>query len=181
MSEQFDPMRDFSMPFATPGMPILWYRRGTFDRTSVEVAYMIHAGSRTAVILSSTGRRLDAVRHISDPKLQLSEEQRENGAWDFTDEYKRAREIEERILARLDVLEERIGIQVLDAEPQDEKPADEKPREGASRNPPKVSPQMQEYRDLLRRAKDMGIDVPAGASKAEVLSWMEKKQPVAAD
>jgi hypothetical protein len=44
-------------------------------------------------------------RHIDDPKIRMNEEQRRDGAWDYTDEYLENQRIMGSILNRLDALE----------------------------------------------------------------------------
>lgn len=102
-------INSFRMPKAPPGIQVLWYRNGIRDKTRVEVAYMLNAGERTASIHAMmTGRRIDAVRHVDDPKLLLSNDQRENGAWDFTDDYKSFLDFKQQVEDRLQYLERQV-------------------------------------------------------------------------
>lgn len=102
-------VNSFRMPKAPPGIQVLWYRNGVRDKTRVEVAYMLNAGERTASIHAMmTGRRIDSVRHVDDPKLLLSNDQRENGAWDYTDDYKEFMNFQKQIEDRLQFLERQV-------------------------------------------------------------------------
>lgn len=103
-------INEYRMPRANTGLLVLWYRNGHRDRTRVEVAYMLHAGERTATIYSlMSQRRVDVVRHVDDPKLQLNPEQRENGAWDFTDDYKAQHAFRESIEERISAMERQMA------------------------------------------------------------------------
>jgi len=82
-----DPIMAFKMPDVTLGKEILWFRFGEKGKQA-EVAFVIKKGERNLRIRTAGGIVIDAVRHVDDPKLKLSEEQRTSGAWDFTDDCK---------------------------------------------------------------------------------------------
>jgi hypothetical protein len=170
MSEQATAtIENFTMPFATPGMPILWYPRGTYDRTTCSVAYMIHCGHRTAVLLTSTGQRRDAVRHVSDPKLSLSEDQRENGAWDFTDEYKRMKQMEASLMSRLGAIEQRLDaideklrepeVDEIDTDLEDAAVVKPMPAKKPSLRGRLAAERLREYHRLVKVTRELGLDV----------------------
>ena len=74
----------FVMPKPSMGQCVTWYSSGT--RTSLgENAFVLSVGRRNLVISRASGVAMESVRHIDDPKLQLSDEQRLSGAWDFTE------------------------------------------------------------------------------------------------
>lgn len=159
-------LKEYAMPQANPGMQILWYKKGVVDRTSVEVAYMLHTGARTAVICSMTGRRVDAVRHVDDPKLQLNADQRENGAWDYTDDYKEMLRFKLEVRSRLERLERHLSLAplfVVDGEevtPEAARPLTLKGQAAAER--------LAAHRRMLQRARELGVMLPAQATKAEI-------------
>jgi hypothetical protein len=168
----------FDMPQATAGLPILWYPLGQHDRTNCMVAYMIHCGHRTAVILTSTGQRRDAVRHLSDPKLKLSDDQRENGAWDFTEEYKRVKEMEKTFLDRMDLIEQRIGILFAKLQDQEDKPSNGerakrgRPKKTESNTDSEMAHKARErfriYREKLQRAVALNLPISQRPKMAEL-------------
>lgn len=77
----------YTMPKPAIGQPVMWFPSGT-RQTRGEVVFVIRAGNRNIVVQRAGGICEEGVRHIDDPKLQLSEEQRIGGAWDFTDDAK---------------------------------------------------------------------------------------------
>jgi hypothetical protein len=80
---------DYKMPVVRLGAPVQWFANGNAVRDSV-LGWVTKVGHRGVRIHLCTGVWFDTVRHISDPKLRLSQDQRENGAWDFTEEYQNA-------------------------------------------------------------------------------------------
>lgn len=83
-----DAAREAAMKFVMPkparGQAIVWYPHGVKDCNS-EVAFVLQVGTRNIILSRASGVCEESVRHIDDPKLQFSAEQRESGAWDFTD------------------------------------------------------------------------------------------------
>ena len=77
----------FTMPVPMRGQSVLWYRSG-LKGGHAEVGFVLKVGTRNIVLNLASGLAQDTVRHIDDPKLQLSVEQRGSGAWDFTDDWK---------------------------------------------------------------------------------------------
>lgn len=97
--ELLDKVNAFVMPKAMPGQTVNWYRHGTAAE-KVEIAVVMAGGNFRGLALKTlgTGQLRQPVRHVSDPKLQLSADQREHGAWDFTDHDKQ----QQARLARLE-------------------------------------------------------------------------------
>ena len=66
------------------------------------------------MLRTADGANYDAVRHLGDPKLKINSDHRENGAWDYTDHYKKElseRENMKNRLARLeDILDDKKGL-----------------------------------------------------------------------
>lgn len=79
-------IRNYKMPAPYVGAAVVWYATGAPQRNAAQLAFVRHVGTRNIGLQLPTGTRVDAVRHVSDPKLQLSADQRENGAWDFTEQ-----------------------------------------------------------------------------------------------
>ena len=57
------------------------------------------------MLRNANGQIHEGVRHYDDPKLEWNADHRENGCWDFTDEWKRTEKQAKDILSRLDALE----------------------------------------------------------------------------
>ncbi len=82
----------FEMPKPTKGSAVLWYPHGQKSE-SPETGFILKIGHRNLVVMLGSGVAKETVRHIDDPKLLMGVSQRENGAWDFTDEAKLLREL----------------------------------------------------------------------------------------
>jgi hypothetical protein len=134
---------NFEAPKIPLGSPVLWYRTGTVDSKHAQLGFVIHAGHRTLTVRLSSGQRVDAVRHCTDPKLELSAEQREQGCWDYTPHYlemeRRWNDVEER----LDALERQITAAIT-----------------TPKKPKELNASLKEMADLRREAKELGIRPP---------------------
>lgn len=85
-------VNEFKMPEIQQGAPIRWFRYGTARDTSI-LGFVQKVKARSVTVWTTEGLRYNNVRHISDPKLRLNREQREDGAWDFTDGYMTTEEV----------------------------------------------------------------------------------------
>ena len=85
---------NYEMPSIREGAPVRWYRYGTAENTAV-LGFVTKVKSRSVVIWTTHGLRYDNVRHISDPKLRMDSDQRADGAWDYTEDYKAEQEVRE--------------------------------------------------------------------------------------
>lgn len=131
---------DFDMPVPHVGATIRWYPSGLVDARPPGIGQVLRVFHRSLSIQLPSGVRMDAVRHINDPKLQLNVDQRECGAWDFVAEvYERAaweKKIEDRLKA-------------LEGEDSEEKP-------------------IAKYHELRQEAIDLGVEF-TGNPKADWL------------
>ncbi len=101
---------EFVMPRPNLGQAVTWFPSGT--RTNGEMAYVLTIGRRNLVVQRASGIAMDSVRHVDDPKLSLSVEQRASGAWDFTERDKQLDKLQatvELLQARVVTLEEFIN------------------------------------------------------------------------
>jgi hypothetical protein len=175
-------INSFTMPTASPGMQVLYYRNGVQDRTRVEIAYMLHANARTATIFAlMSNRRMDAVRHVSDPKLKLSPDQRENGAWEYTEEYRERIAQRSELTARLQKIETLLEakLAVLPDAPVPPPVA----RAKRKRNPEAArgsSNRLNEYRLLVERCKRAGVPGVYGMKKEQLTEALAKVEMPAA-
>lgn len=100
-------IQSFNMPSVCVGTPVEFYTTGTREGTEPRIGFVlrISRSGRNVVVRTAEGGHFDAVRHIADPKLQLNADQRENGAWDFTEFYKAELEERRNVMERLEALE----------------------------------------------------------------------------
>ena len=86
-----DEVREYTMPEVYRGMPVIWYRNGSVHNLKdMTVGFIIKFTPAHVTLLLPEFRvsRRDAVPHISDPRLKLGVDHRENGAWDYTEFHK---------------------------------------------------------------------------------------------
>lgn len=143
---------EYQMPKAPVGSPVLWYRTGRANCDPM-IAYMLHCGGRTCQLFLADGRRQDSVRHIDDPKLNLSVEQRESGSWDFTHGEKDLAAYKQTMEERVKALESK--VEQLEAALPRSKSEGGKKKPVPSRGNPN---NLKEYRDLQDKAEELGID-----------------------
>ena len=74
----------FTMPKPSMGQNVTWYPSGS-KSSQCEVCRVIRVGKHALMLERISGTCVESVRHVDDPKLKLRAEQRESGAWDFTD------------------------------------------------------------------------------------------------
>jgi hypothetical protein len=98
-----DAIEAFVMPKPEIGQGVTWYSSGTRSGPG-EMAFVLEVGRRNIVLQRASGTAEASVRHVDDPKLQLNEEQRATGAWDFT---KRDKQLD-RLLVEMTDLKERV-------------------------------------------------------------------------
>ena len=96
---------NFTMTKPNVGQSVMWYPSGNKSRNG-EMAFVLEAKHRTILIQRASGVCMETVRHVDDPKLKLSEDHRESGAWDFTDDDKQKVEHAKRLTK----LEERMAM-----------------------------------------------------------------------
>lgn len=88
----------FEMPEVRRGATVLYYSSGLRDRHQ-SIGTVMRVGARSVMVKTAEGHIKEAVRHIDDPKLTLNSDQRESGAWDFTEDYVFIRTLDERVTA----------------------------------------------------------------------------------
>lgn len=103
-ASQQEQIRAFVMPKILPGDTVLWYCHGLRGAGKPEVVDVLKVSERSICIKTKYSQQVrQPVRHIDDPKLRLSAEQREHGAWDYTERHKINAALEERV-AKLEQL-----------------------------------------------------------------------------
>ena len=146
--EQLD---NFVMPKVEIGTTVAWYATGK-SGSIPQIGFVIRCMPRSVHILTATSGVKEAVRHLEDPKLKLNPEQRETGAWDFTDETKALRALITSMDERIKALEKSLAAQTV----------------SAARGEIPTGP-LAEYQALKKRAVDLGIDVKGNPSR----QWLE--------
>lgn len=168
---------NFRPPEATVGTQVVWYMHGRKRKVDSLIGYIIHSGSRTATIYLCNGRRVDAVRHVSDPKLSLSPEQREQGAWDFTDEHYEMKKFRSEVTRKLAELDKQVSRLILTKE----MPAEKKTKKRGGN--PNAAECLKEFRKLQKQAKDLGI-ATSGMKKHDLqqaIAALDGQEPVVAE
>lgn len=87
-------INNFEMPEIREGAAIKWYPYGTAERNAL-LGFVTRVKPRSIAVWTINGLRYENVRHVSDPKLKLNRDQREDGAWDYSDEFKLNEEFKE--------------------------------------------------------------------------------------
>lgn len=86
--EQID---SFRPPRAKQGQSVVFWPSGVRNSRTPSLGVVFYDNGRIVSLMEVAldGRILirEGVRHVDDPKLQLNETQRENGAWDFSPAY----------------------------------------------------------------------------------------------
>lgn len=88
----------FTMPKPYVGQSVVWYPAAARGNKT-EVAFVAKASHRNVVLRMASGLPRETVYHIDDPKLKLSPDIRENGAWDLSEGDKRQAASEARMAA----------------------------------------------------------------------------------
>lgn len=83
---------NYKMPEIRVGAPVLWFANGSAMKEAI-LGWVTKLGHRGIRVHLCTGVWYDSVRHMSDPKLKMNQDQRENGAWDYTEDYRFQEEI----------------------------------------------------------------------------------------
>lgn len=88
----------FVAPEVMIGQPVVFYPMAQINSRRPSMGTVIWIGQNNRIVdileVDQHGKTLvrECVRHVDDPKLKLNEDQRENGAWDFTPHSKAERE-----------------------------------------------------------------------------------------
>lgn len=104
----------FVAPKVLVGQPVVYYPMANVNSRKPSMGTAIWTGQNNRIInileVDHYGRTLvrEAVRHVSDPKLKLNDDQREFGAWDYTPFYKHECEIRDDIEERIASLEQAV-------------------------------------------------------------------------
>lgn len=152
-------IQSFVMPSVKLGLAVSWFANG-LRSGPYQVAFVIRVSHRNVHLVTATRGIFEAVRHIDDPKLQLNADQRESGAWDFTDDHKYRIQEMTKLTERVGRIERAVATLLKKME----KPKTQR----------KSSPGLSDYRRLRQQVVDAGIPVKGKPSKSWLLSELEK-------
>lgn len=144
-------LNSFVMPTVRQGAIVRFYPSGRRTARQAEVATVLRVSDRSVVLRIESNVRMDTVRHVDDPKLNLNRDQRETGAWDFTEEHYERAAWFEQVDKRLKSLESKAVSKVIN-KAREESPASS-------------------YHTLRRKAKQLGV-VFSGNPRKE---WLVEK------
>ena len=97
-------IENWVMPKPSRGQQVLWFPHAS-KHEEPEIAFIKEFGKRS-VVINVNGVAWDGVRHINDPKLELNEFQRQNGAWAFVD----ADNGNADLIQRIETLEKQVTV-----------------------------------------------------------------------
>lgn len=96
-------------PKPTLGMIVRFYPQASMDETRVEIGAVTKIGQSTiSICVFGTNSMRSSVKHKDDPRLKRSADQRQYGAWDFTDEWYEKMSADEYALEMLAQLDDQI-------------------------------------------------------------------------
>lgn len=142
---------NFVMPKVELGAIVAWYPAGQKTGRRPETGIVTGVSQRTVRVHVFDRGRFDAVRHVDDPKLALNPEQRECGAWDYTDERVAVDRRFNEIILRLESLEAKINGVAMGLE------AEIARHDETDRRSENMRGTMNEYWDLHKRATELGV------------------------
>jgi hypothetical protein len=102
--------QNFVMPVVDVGCPVSFYPNAQKDQYA-QLCFVVRISKtgRNVMLRNANGQIHEGCRHYDDPKLDWNVDHRENGCWDFTDEWKRSEEQAKDILSRLEAVEKRLS------------------------------------------------------------------------
>jgi len=103
----------FEMPNVKVGQAVRYYLFGqranppddSSDRVQIAFVQKVGKSRRNVVVRLATGDVKEQVRHIEDPKLKKNVHQRQNGAWDHTEDQFDTERVLADVKKRLDAIE----------------------------------------------------------------------------
>lgn len=84
----------YTMPPANQGMCVTYYPPHVLDKGGTSIGFItkISRSKRTVDIYVPNQGYFELARHITDPKLKLGGTHAENGAWDYSPDWKATQE-----------------------------------------------------------------------------------------
>ncbi len=155
--EQLQAELSFQMPHVEHGEVVAWYPSGLRSRRP-EVGLCIRTADRNIHVLTALNGVKEAVRHVDDPKLQRNADQREMGAWDFTDAHKQRQQQLSDLQGKLAELKKCVAELTAQS-------VVKRSRKRAA----KPNNKLNEYRQLLAKAREAGIEFSSKPKR----EWLE--------
>jgi len=90
---------NFQMPGVLAGETVSWYTHGT-RKTNLhpQLAIVLKVDRRSVKLKTLVSERiLEACRHVDDPRLAISSDMREDGAWEYSPAHKFRSQLEMRV------------------------------------------------------------------------------------
>ena len=103
--EAYDQAIKFEMPQVLQGTAVFFYPFHDQGQPRLSWVVRISRTGRNLMLRTADGKIMEGVRHVDDPKLEWNNDFRENGSWDFSDEWKRLEKEHKDIEARIAALE----------------------------------------------------------------------------
>lgn len=157
-------IRTFVMPYVQVGESVMWYPSGFKSDRNGQIAWVFRTSGRNVHLATASMGIREAVRHVNDPKLKLNSDQREMGAWDFTDYAKKHRDEVKSLQDQVSELRRQVTALVTGSHPATPQKPPRKKTE-RKRNGFEV------YRELKQKAIDLGVEV-TGRPK---IDWLQEQ------
>lgn len=157
MTVSQEQIMNFQMPRVRHGELVAWYPTGTRSQAP-EVAQVFRVSGRNVHLVTATKGVKEAVRHIDDPKLKLNSDQREMGAWDFTEAAKENAQRLEELEDEVRLMRRQISTLIA---AQQKKQA----------SPKKAGGGLRKYQSLRNRALELGIEFEGNPPT----TWLEEQ------
>ena len=80
---------DFKMPVVDVGCPVSFYPNAQKDQYA-QLCFVVRVSKtgRNVMLRNANGQIHEGCRHYDDPKLEWNVDHRENGCWDYTEEWR---------------------------------------------------------------------------------------------
>ena len=103
--EMYNTSLEFSMPEVMEGTAVFFHAAHNTNEPRLAWIIKVSRTGRNVMLRTADGRVFEGVRHVDDPKLEWNNDHRENGSWDFSDEWKRLEKERQELKARIEALE----------------------------------------------------------------------------
>ena len=99
---------EYQMPKPEVGDLVIWYRQAQRIERREQAAIVTRVGEKVidVFLVGVGGRVLSGVKHVSDPRLRLNDDMREDGSWDFRKSDQRFEARLGELMAKIEAIEE---------------------------------------------------------------------------
>lgn len=147
----FNAGRSFRQPNVAVGSFVRFYNNSIESPGNAICAVVTKVQSSSITVLAfgpGGARNYPGVKHVSDPRLQMSEDQRASGSWDYSEDFFDRLSFESALLDEIDDLRSRLGVI------EDAAKIPRKPSKLAVANKAKAI----EFNNLRQQATQLGIE-----------------------